>query len=146
MADDQLGAVRLAGLDHGVGCGHADGHGLFADDSAGTACGRGNGGCRMQKVPSADTDDVGPGLFHHLCDCLKLLRDAVCVHVGFAGHGDRVGDGDHLDLVHEIVAFHVGVAYGSTADNCRGIAFHRGYLLGENVIAGVLWDIIKNRY
>ena len=110
MADDEFGPVGGAALDHRVGARHADSHRFFANDGSGTAGGGGDGESGVQKVPGADADDIGPGLFHHFFDRLELLIDAVFFHIDLASRHGGVANGDNFDIVSEIVAFHVGTA------------------------------------
>ena len=65
----------------------------------------------MQKVPGADADYIGFGLRHHLGDRFEFPLNAVFVHVGLTGRQRRVANGDDFDVVDEVVALHVGIAY-----------------------------------
>ena len=70
-------------------------------------------------MPGTDTDDIGLGRRQHLLYRLEFLQVQIRILIDILSPsiGDRINDGDNLDIVDESVAIHMRVGDRAATDD-----------------------------
>lgn len=124
MPNNKKSVGLSAGGDHGISIGKGEGDGFFAEDGPGAGLGGGNGQGCMERMRSADGEDIGSVSLQELFEGRVSAGNGEFGGETLASFKERIGTGDERDIGLGEVTTSVSVSHAPTTDDGSTVIRH----------------------